>query len=95
MSTIAALLWDKIPAWVRWIVAVVFFLFYTPLKIREELIVFIDTRAMAVMSPAKDKTDNEIVTMKSDLSALKEDVRDVKNYLLYRKRPEDDKGINK
>jgi hypothetical protein len=50
---------------------------------------------MAVMSPINDRHNSEISTMKDNLAELKDDVRDVKNYLLYKKRPDENKGNEK
>ena len=95
MSTFLSVLWDKIPGAIRWVILTILFIIWTPLKVREELILFIDSRAWAVIAPLKIETDSEITKMKTDLADLKDDVRDVKNYLLYKKRPEEDKGTDK
>lgn len=92
VTAAATYLWDKIPGWFKWILAAVVILFYTPIKIREELIYFIDTRVHAVIIPMKEKRDQELKDIHSDLGDMKQDIRDVKNYLLYKKRPEENEG---
>lgn len=95
ITGLGSFLWEKTPKWVRWVVVVAILIFYTPIKIREELIIFIDSRAWAVITPVKEKTDSKIIEMESDIGEIKQDIRDVKNYLLYKKRPDENRVTEK
>lgn len=77
-----SLIWDKLPAPLRWIILAGVILFYTPLKIREEAIQFVDTRVYAVITPMKDQRDMQILTMEQNIKDIKDDMREVRNHLL-------------
>lgn len=85
MSAIVSFLWDKVPGWFRWLLVAGFFLFYTPIKVREELIYFIDGRVHAVVTPLKEKRDIELASINDTLKDVKEDTRDIKRILMERK----------
>lgn len=78
------LLWSKLPKYIKWPAAGIFFLFLVPLKLREEAINLIDTRVHAMVIPMKEKRDLELLQLREDVATIKQDTRDIKNHLMNR-----------
>jgi hypothetical protein len=77
-----AIAWDKLPRAIRWMILGGIIIFYTPIKIREEMIHFIDQRVYAVITPLNDKRDMEITQIQKDINEIKQDTREIKNHLI-------------
>lgn len=85
MNAFVAMLWDKLPSYIKWSIAAGVLLFYTPIKIREEMIWFIDQRVHAITMPIKEKQLGELKNIDLRLRHIEQDTRDIKNALIQRK----------
>jgi hypothetical protein len=75
-------IWDLLPGWLRTSILILFFVFYTPWWVREQVITFVDSRVHATITPLKDARDAEIALMKFELHETHEGVKEIRNHLL-------------
>jgi hypothetical protein len=82
IAAIASFLWDKTPGLVKWPIVILLFLFWTPLRLREEAVKFVQLEVHAVVDPLEKNRDTEISAMKSDMIDTKAYVRAIGIHLM-------------
>lgn len=78
-------IWDKVPNYIKWPLAIAFFLFLIPLKIRDELSGFVQKEVHATVMPMKEKRDLEIAQIRSDLTEIKKSTHRIETILMEKK----------
>jgi hypothetical protein len=86
MKAIIEFIWEKTPSYVKWPIVGGLILIWTPLKIREDFIEFVDSRVHAVMTPMREKRDIEIAQMKADIADTKSYTRAIGIHLMGQPR---------
>lgn len=80
------IIWNKLPKYIRWPILVGFFLFVMPVKVYEGAKHFVQSEVYAVILPMKEVRDLEMKQFKEDIGTIKQDTRDIRNYLMGHKK---------
>lgn len=76
------LIWNKLPKYIRWPILAAFFLLVMPIKVYEGAKAFVQSEVYAVILPMKEMRDLEMRQFKDDIATIKQDTRDIRNYLI-------------
>jgi hypothetical protein len=85
MASILSLIWDKCPTLVKWIIGAIVLFMWAPMAIRDGLQNFVHEEAEASMSSFKIEQKYKDQAIIKEMKTIKDDMKIVKHYILYKK----------
>lgn len=79
------LFWSRLPSYIRWPIVLGGIFLILPVRIYEGARGLIQYEVHAVINPLEEKRELQMNQMKEDISQIKQDTRDIKNYLMQRR----------